>query len=744
MGAMHAENTLPEWALGGFVRPEGVNPLISPTDNLFDCPMKGVSLKWECADTFNPAAVVKDDQVCILYRAEDDPTAGIGGRTSRIGLAKSSDGISIDERRATPVFYPDNSAISKTYEWKGGCEDPRVAVTPEGLYVMTYTSWNNNIARLSIAVSRDLVNWEKKGPAFLTAHGGRFKDLFCKSGSIVTEVKDGRQVITKVNGKYLMYWGENYVAAATSDDLVNWTPVLDNNGDLLKLITPRAKYFDSNLTECGPPAVKTPHGIVLLYNGKNASGGNQDQRFAANTYSAGQVLFDNANPYKVLDRLDVPFFRPMASFEKSGQYAAGTVFIEGLVYFKDKWYLYYGCADSKVGVAVFDPANPTAGDPFELGGNGGIISNYPPNGIGKKVASIHSYSGKAADGEHPFYLFYSQIDPGKKWCEISNERPWVIIELADFYNIDRIVWRDATTREPQNGNVPEYWVYASTTGTADADFGEPIIHRTGQGDVEIKDDRLDIPVEARYLKFVATRGTRRDNGQRENGIRIYGMDIYGTFSRPVDRGDVVSVGKTVLKFHDATGEREQPLNLFDGITHTKENKWCFFKGADNDPDKYFVLDLEGLYDISKFTITDCRNLETDPNLRGYKILVSRERPNLDLISPREDTNTCWTTVVDTNGRDNEATKTDVAPAGTIGRYVKFISNKDVNPYTARVYEFTVHGKPVAGDENTGIGTVTSPDAASVECYNLQGVRVDRPERGLYIRRQGNKTEKVIL
>lgn len=710
LAPVQAENTLPDWALGGFVRPEGVNPLIEPKESLFNCPMKGVELKWECADTFNPAATVKDGKVCILYRAEDDPTAGIGGRTSRIGYAESPDGITITERSATPVFYPDNSVVSKTYEWKGGCEDPRVAVTEDGLYVMTYTSWNNNIARLSIATSRDLKNWEKQGPAFLTAHNGRFKDLFCKSGSIVTEVKDGKQVIAKVNGKYLMYWGENYVAAATSTDLVNWEPVLDEKGELLKLITPRAKHFDSNLTECGPPAVITDKGIVLLYNGKNASGGDQDQRFAANTYSAGQVLFDKTNPYKVLDRLAVPFFRPMADFEKSGQYAAGTVFIEGLVYHNAKWYLYYGCADSKVGVAVYDPANPAPGDPFEVGGDSDVISNYPPNGTGKRVAFVHSYSGKAGDGEHPFYLFYSKIDAGRKWCEISNERPWVIIELSDYYNLSRFVWRDATTREPQNGNVPEYWIYVSTTGTSDEDFGEPVIHKTEQGDVEVKDDRLDTPVEARYIKFVTTRGYRRDNGDRENGIRIYGMDIYGTYSREIDRGDVISVGKSILKFHDATNEREQPLNLLDGVTRASDNKWCFFRGAENDPNKYFVLDLEDQYDISKFTITDCRNNEGADNLRGYQIFVSKECPNLDLISPLEDGNTCWEQVIDTNGRGDEATKTDELAAPATGRYVKFVSNRDVNPFTARVFEFTVHGKLHESSTN-GVESVSASGVA---------------------------------
>ena len=35
-----------------------------------------------------------------------------------------------------------------------------------------------------------------------------------------------------------------------------------------------------------------------------------------------------------------------------GQYVAGTTFAEGLVWFHDRWLLYYGCADSRVGVAM--------------------------------------------------------------------------------------------------------------------------------------------------------------------------------------------------------------------------------------------------------------------------------------------------------------------------------------------------------------------------------------------------------
>lgn len=358
----YSQNVLPDWALGGFVRPEKANPIITPNpSNQFDCPMQDKKIGWEKSDVFNPAATVKDGKIYVLYRAEDNSATGIGKRTSRIGLAESEDGIHM-KRRKTPVMYPDKDNM-KEYEWEGGCEDPRVTMTEDGLYVMAYTSWNRKVARLCIATSHDLVKWEKHGPAFAKAYNGRFKDIFCKSGSMVTTIKDGKQVLTKIDGKYFMYWGEHAVYAATSDDLVNWTPILDEKNELATVIKPRPQYFDSALTECGPPAILTDKGIVLLYNGKNQTNDSKrDKRFTAGAYCAGQILTDPKEPMKVLQRLDVPFFRPMASFEKSGQYVDGTVFIEGLVFFKNKWYLYYGCADSQVSVAIYDPAKKTPGD----------------------------------------------------------------------------------------------------------------------------------------------------------------------------------------------------------------------------------------------------------------------------------------------------------------------------------------------------------------------------------------------
>ena len=348
------QKNLPDWAFGPFIRPKGINPILSPQPaSRFLDPMSKKEIAWEANDVFNPAATIKGDKVYVLYRAEDKSGVAIGTRTSRLGLAESADGFTM-KRRAAPVMFPADDS-QKEFEWPGGCEDPRVAVTADGTYVMFYTQWNKKVPRIGVATSRDLINWKKHGPAFRNAYNGRFFNMASKSASIITQLINGRQVIAKISGKYWMYWGEHFVNTATSTDLVNWQPMLNDKGDLKQCISTRKGYFDSDLTECGPPAVMTSKGILLVYNGKNKAGKEGDEHYTTNTYAAGQVLFDLKDPTKPVARLDKPFFVPEEAFEKSGQYPAGTVFTEGLVYFKKKWFLYYGCADSRVAVAIFNP-----------------------------------------------------------------------------------------------------------------------------------------------------------------------------------------------------------------------------------------------------------------------------------------------------------------------------------------------------------------------------------------------------
>jgi beta-1,2-mannosidase len=320
-----------------------------PVAFFFDS-LKNDTVHWKKADVFNPAAIVRNDSIYVLSRCEDNPAAALGGRTSRIGISVSLDGIHFNSFKY-PVLYPAKDEFQQ-YDYPGGCEDPRIAQTEDGLYVLAFTSWNYKVPRLSIAFSKDLFHWEKKGPAFAKANNGRFLDTASKSASMITRMMGNKLVLAKINGKYWMYWGENFVNLAWSENLYDWNPLLDSGGFLKKTLVTRPGFFDSNLDECGPPALITNKGILLIYNGKNANGSGADSSLPKGTYSVGSVLFDSTDMETIISRPDKPFLKPTLPHEISGQYTAGTTFAEGLVYYKKKWFLYYGTADSFVGVAV--------------------------------------------------------------------------------------------------------------------------------------------------------------------------------------------------------------------------------------------------------------------------------------------------------------------------------------------------------------------------------------------------------
>ena len=361
---------VPPWGLGPFVRQDRVNPILAPrADTIFRCPLRG-DVAWEAKDVFNPAAVVRDGKVWLVYRAED--TVGRFAGTSRLGLAWSSDGLRFT-RLAQPVLFPDADA-HQVHEWEGGCEDPRLVEREDGTYVLTYTAFDGACARLFVATSRDLLTWTKHGSAFAAAGGGAWLDTWSKSGAIVCARSGDRLVAARIDGRYWMYFGESDIFAATSADLIAWAPVEavdrgptgarreDGGRDgrpraLRPVFSARRRRFDSHLVEPGPPALLTEHGILFIYNSAN-SGAHGDPRLPAHAYCAGQALLDARDPLAVIGRSTVPFFMPERGHELSGQ-VGNVTFLEGLVHFRGAWFLYFGTADSTIAVAVCGtPAEP--------------------------------------------------------------------------------------------------------------------------------------------------------------------------------------------------------------------------------------------------------------------------------------------------------------------------------------------------------------------------------------------------
>ena len=350
-------NPKTHWAFKEFNKADSINPILNPSTELkFNDPITGNSIKWEERNVLNPTAVVKDGKVYLMYRAQD-----ING-TSRIGMAVSDDGLHF-EKLPEPIFYPDNDNM-KVNEWHykkseldfispdstyfDGVEDPRIVESETGDYIMTYTSYDGKTARLCIASSKDLKSWTKHG---LVLSDEKYKDTWSKSGAIVSELQGNKIIAKQIDGKYWMYFGDTDLYLATSTNLIHWD-VIENeeSGKMISVLHPRAGYFDSRLVEPGPYALLKDEGILLIYNSSNAANFN-DLDLPKFTYAAAQALFDKTQPYKLIDRTESYFIHPDKDYEKIGE-VNEVCFVEGLVFFKDQWFLYYGTADSKIAVAV--------------------------------------------------------------------------------------------------------------------------------------------------------------------------------------------------------------------------------------------------------------------------------------------------------------------------------------------------------------------------------------------------------
>ncbi|MFZ9046664.1 MAG: glycoside hydrolase family 130 protein [Cyclobacteriaceae bacterium] len=347
------------WLWTGFVKVDSLNPILEPAGiQTFKCPIENREIAWESRNVLNPSAVIKDGKIHLLYRAQDRTG------TSRIGMAISKDGLNF-ERLPTPVFYPSEDDM-KEYEWNylkrsgsdydrecvsclfDGVEDPRVVSHPEGGYVMTYTAYDGKTARLALATSQDLISWTKHG---LVLSDSLYKDHWSKSGAIITERVGDQMIATKINGQYWMYFGDKQFHMAASSNLIHWIPLTDKeSGKLISVLHPRPGFFDSRLVEPGPYAQLNDNGVRLIYNASNASNHN-DPSLPIYTYAAGQALFDASNPLKLIDRTQTYFIKPDKSYEKIGE-VNEVCFVEGLVPHEDRWFLYYGTADTRIAVAV--------------------------------------------------------------------------------------------------------------------------------------------------------------------------------------------------------------------------------------------------------------------------------------------------------------------------------------------------------------------------------------------------------
>ena len=278
-------------------------PILSPKPNH----------KWEATAVFNTAAIYDNGLVHLIYRATDITSNGRDGKyINSFGYAVSTDGVSFN-RLEQPILVNDIPQEAR------GPEDPRIIKMGDTFYMM-YTGYGGRFGgdyRISLATSKSLIDWQRRGVML---------DEPNKDASLFPE---------KIDGKYIMFHRRSPdIWLATSSDLNNWS----EHQCVMKAL-PNSTWEDEKIGISGPP-IKTDAGWLLIYHGVS-----KDHR-----YSLGIALLDINDPTKVIERQAEPILEPELDWEVNG-YVPNVVFSCGQAIIGDELFVYYGGADTAIGVA---------------------------------------------------------------------------------------------------------------------------------------------------------------------------------------------------------------------------------------------------------------------------------------------------------------------------------------------------------------------------------------------------------
>ncbi len=302
------------------------NPLLSPRSYI----------PWEKEGVFNPAALLINNTVHLLYRA-----IGADG-VSRVGYTKSEDGevfeagleypvfsfkqskpLGMNKKVYDPVVYPSGGS------W-GGAEDPR-ATHIDGKIYMTFNAfdgWDFIRVALTMIEEKDFLagKWKWMSPRLISPPGQIHKNWV-----IFPE---------KINGKYAI------LHSISPDVEVEYRDSLDTIGTYDPFIKSpvgirtegRKGFWDSRVRGAGPPPVKTNDGWLVFYHANDTA--------EPHKYKLGVKLLDLADPSKILARSKSPILEPDMWYEND--WKPGIVYACGAVIKNDTLHLYYGGGDKHV------------------------------------------------------------------------------------------------------------------------------------------------------------------------------------------------------------------------------------------------------------------------------------------------------------------------------------------------------------------------------------------------------------
>jgi predicted GH43/DUF377 family glycosyl hydrolase len=299
------------------------------------------------------------------------------GNVSRVGIAKIvlADGVPVGVEREGVVLAPDAGWERGTES--AGTEDPRVTWIPLlDLHVMSYVAYGPLGPRPAIAVSSDLREWRRLGPVHFVYQPELDLDLNLfpnKDVLFFPEPVPGPDGVLSFAMLHRPMWdlgwvrdGEGvHLPAGVTDERpgiwISYVPVSDVQADIANLVNQSSSTlvampeheFEELKIGGGPPPIRVDEGWLLIHHGvRGALIKGTDQQQGVN-YAAGAMILDATDPSKVLARTSEPILAPETAEETSG-IVPNVVFPTAIEEVDGVTYVFYGMADSSIGVARLD------------------------------------------------------------------------------------------------------------------------------------------------------------------------------------------------------------------------------------------------------------------------------------------------------------------------------------------------------------------------------------------------------
>ena len=326
---------------------------------------------WEARAVLNPSVVTTKDGVeHVFYRAVAMDWVSSIGYARIEGSRKGVGGRLV--RFDKPLIVP-----TESYE-KRGVEDPRVTKVG-AVYYMLYTAFDGKDARVAYAVSKDLVKWKKKGiisPNIsvgearklvrIKKYRDRWKHQEIEGSRVCLWDKDAVLFPEKISGKFVMLHrflpDIQIVKFRSFSDLKSddfWRNYVENLSEAEDRISLYRMYdWEGEHIGAGAVPIKTKKGWLLIYHGVEMLEKRRIRRIFNRirkkrkplVYHTGAALLDLKRPEIEIARLEEPLFSPKYKWEKEGN-INDVVFPEGVTIEGDRLKIYYGCSDSRIGVA---------------------------------------------------------------------------------------------------------------------------------------------------------------------------------------------------------------------------------------------------------------------------------------------------------------------------------------------------------------------------------------------------------